>query len=114
MKHEDMVDVLWKFVRNDGTHWLTEERTSGYLVDRWSVAVPDDGDVGKLEGIGTLLCAHLASGHHYDTFRVERDHCRIYYDLGEWFADMPTALMTAIQNNELAIWDLANNCSIEV
>ena len=98
--------------------WTDEDMpTTGYYVGVYNIAV-----IGNLT-IPNALREELndltaPSGFHADThylgFWRNPDNGTWYIDISRRFTDLTIAMSHAAELGELAIWDIANNCAIDI
>ena len=94
--------------------------TTGYYVGVYNIAVIEDYEVAhNLNALREALNDLTASsGFHADTYFLgfwrNPDNGDWYIDISRRFTDLTNAMSHAADLGELAIWDIANNCAIDI
>lgn len=101
--------------------WTDEDMpTTGYYVGVYNIAVIEGYEVvHNLNAIREALNYLTApSGFHADThylgFWRNPDNGTWYIDVSRRYTDPTIAMTDAAELGELAIWDIANNCAIDI
>lgn len=97
--------------------WTDEDMpTTGYYVGVYNIAVIDNLNPNALrEALNDLTApSGFDADTHYLGFWRNPDNGTWYIDISRRFTDLTIAMTDATELGELAIWDIANNCAIDI
>lgn len=98
--------------------WTDEDMpTTGYYVGVYNIAVIDNLTIPNAlrEALNDLTApSGFDADTHYLGFWRNPDNGTWYIDISRRFTDLTIAMSYAAELGELAIWDIANNCAIDI
>lgn len=107
----------------NNTQWVTRQQKTGYLcaIEEYGVQLKPLGDgtfshqavLTWLTGAVTLLSDDVLE-QPFDTVGSWVDEGILYLDVCKWYASLDEALVAGHEQNQLAIWDIANQVAIYV
>lgn len=120
--HDIHIDNLWRLVYSNGgftasTKLRTINNTSGYIASMagYETVIPLQVLTYDVFSALVLRYRNMANirGDNANIGTWESDG-KLYFDISFVFNDLSSALKFAEDNNQLAVWDIANNCEIKV
>lgn len=110
-----VTDLLAELAEGGFTYWLTEEKTTGYLVggacQGCTAERPEDITA---RDIADVMVSALGEADAIGGWTDDEDAGRTYLDGNTWIADLATAFELAQDRGELAIWDIEESASVYV
>lgn len=98
--------------------WTDEDMpTTGYYVGVYNIAVIDNLTIPNAlrEALNDLTApSGFDADTHFLGFWRNPDNGVWYIDISRRFTDLTIAMTDAAELGELAIWDIANNCAIDI
>lgn len=110
-----VTDLLAELKLGGFTYWLTEEKTTGYLVGGScpgrEANRPEDITA---RDIADIMVSALGVADTIGGWIDDEDENRTYLDGNTWIPDFTNATELAREREERAIWDIARGVSVYV
>ena len=110
-----MAEIMEALRAGGFTIWLTEEKSTGYLVGGACPATVRES-VHEVTGrdIANIMIRALGTADTIGGWIDEDDEGRTHLDGSDWFPDLDSATALARERGERAIWDIAKGISVYV